>query len=62
MKSFKGHLKRVAGDVKLTYEEASTVLAQIESCLNSCPLGYAGSSDDDIEVLTPSWTTSHGPP
>ena len=62
MKSFKGHLKRVIGEVKLMYEEASTVLAHIEGCLNSRPLGYAGSSDDDIEVLTPNWTTSRGPP
>lgn len=52
VKSFKGHLRRVVGDVKLTYEEASTVLAQIECCLNSRPLVPIGNSDD-LEVLTP---------
>ena len=54
VKSFKMRLKRVVGDVKLTYEEAITVLTQIESCLNSRPLVYTNALDDDgIEVLTP---------
>ena len=54
VKSFKMHLKRVVGDVKLTYEEAITVLTQIESCLNSRPHVYTNALDDDgIEVLTP---------
>ena len=54
VKSFKMHLKRVIGDVWLTYEEANTVLTQIESCLNSHPLVYIDSLDDDsVEVLTP---------
>ena len=34
MKSMKSHLKRVVSDVKLSYEELSTVLTQIEACLN----------------------------
>ena len=54
VKSFKMHSKRVIGGVRLTYEEANTVLTQIESCLNSCPLVYTNSSDDNnVEVLTP---------
>ena len=54
VKSFKTHLKRIVGDVRLTYEEMSTVLAQIEACLNSRPLVALNSLDDDsIEVLTP---------
>ena len=47
VKSFKMHLKHVVGDVKLTYEEAITVLTQIEICLKSHPLVYANASDDD---------------
>ena len=34
VKSMKSHLKRVVSDVKLSYEELSTVLTQIEVCLN----------------------------
>ena len=42
------------GDVKLTFEELLTVLAQIEACLNSCPLiPVSVPDDDDIEVITP---------
>ena len=34
VKSVKFHLKRVLGDSLLTFEEMSTLLAQIEACLN----------------------------
>ena len=54
VKSAKTHLRRVVGDVKLTFEELSTVLAQIEACLNSRPLVPVNVPDDDsIEVITP---------
>ncbi len=36
VKSTKTHLRKVLGEVKLTYEEMSTVLSQIEACLNLC--------------------------
>lgn len=49
----KYHLKRIMGDTKLTYEELSTVLAQIESVLNSRPLHELGSGADCIDTLTP---------
>ena len=52
VKSFKTHLRRVAGKVKLTFEEMVTVLAQIEACLNSRPL-TALNADDGVEALTP---------
>ena len=53
VKSFKMHLRRVVGDVKLTFEETMTVLAQIEACLNSRPLCPNPCDDDGIEALTP---------
>jgi hypothetical protein len=53
VKSFKSHLRRVVGDVKLTFEELTTVLTQIEACLNSRPLVALSVPDDGIEALTP---------
>ena len=54
MKSAKTHLRRIVGDVKLTYEELSTVLTQIEACLNSRPLVPVNTPNEDgIQVLTP---------
>ena len=42
------------GSVRFTYEELTTVLAQVEACLNSRPLAPMWLLDDDaIEVLTP---------
>ena len=48
----KMHLKRIVADVKLTFEELTTILTQIESCLNSRPLAPLPDSDDGIEALT----------
>ena len=54
MKSFKTHLTRIVGNSKLDFEEMSTVLAQIEACLNSRPLSaIPHNNDDGIEMLTP---------
>ena len=53
VKSAKTHLRRIGGDVKLSFEELTTVLTQIEACLNSRPLVYTKSPDEDgIEILT----------
>ena len=45
-------MRRILGDVKLTYEDLSTLLSQIEACLNSRLLVPLRSDDDEIGALT----------
>jgi len=53
VKSMKYHLRRVLGNVKCTYEELSTILCQVEACLNSRPITPLSSDPADIQPLTP---------
>ena len=53
VKSAKLHLKRVVGNSMLTFEELTTVLSQVEACLNSRPLVSLACSEVGIDVLTP---------
>ena len=53
VKSMKIHLRKVVGEAKLNFEELTTVLTQVEACLNSRPLTPLPDSDDGIEALTP---------
>ncbi|XP_036145895.1 uncharacterized protein LOC118646638 [Monomorium pharaonis] len=53
IKSCKFHLKRIIGGSLLTFEELSTVLIQIEACLNSRPICQLPSTPMDLQPLTP---------
>ena len=41
-------------NVKLTFEELTILLAQVEDCLKSRPLAPLPCDDDGVEALTPS--------
>ena len=53
MRSMKTHLRRIVSGVKLTFEELTTILTQVEACLNSRPLAALPFDDDGVEALTP---------
>lgn len=53
IKSAKFHLKRILGTSHLTFEELSSLFAQIEAILNSRPLCPLSSSPNDFTPLTP---------
>ena len=52
VKSFKAHLNKVIGETKVNFEQLSTVLVQIEACLNSRPLTNLPDSGE-LDALTP---------
>lgn len=54
VKSVKKHLYTVTKGLLCTFEELCTLLAQIESVLNSRPLMPMSENVDDLDVLTPS--------
>lgn len=53
VRSVKHHLKRCVGAHTITFEEMSTLLCRIESCLNSRPIAAASDNIDDYRALTP---------
>ena len=53
VKSFKSDVRRVVGEVKLNFEELTTVIEQVEQCLNSRRLTPLPQAPDDLKVLTP---------
>jgi len=52
IKSMKHHLRRVIGNACISFEEMSTILTQIEACLNSRPLCQIPSDPNDPQAPT----------
>ncbi|XP_039311334.1 uncharacterized protein LOC113006065 [Solenopsis invicta] len=53
VKSVKHHLRRVIGAHTLSNEEFTTLLTQVESCLNSRPIAPLSDDPSDLSPLTP---------
>ena len=53
VQSMKKHFRRIVGDVKLTFEELTTILVQIEAWLNSRLLTEVPEAKNGTEALTP---------
>ena len=53
VKSMKKHFRTVVGTEIFTFEDLSTLLVEIEACLNSRPLCALSTSADSCEALTP---------
>jgi len=52
VKSVKFHLNRIMSSSRLTFEEFSTVICQVEACLNSRPLTPFSNDPNDLTALT----------
>jgi hypothetical protein len=53
VKSLKHHWKRIVGKALLPVEEFSTLITQVEACLNSRPLTALSNEPNDPSYLSP---------
>jgi len=53
VKSFKNHFYKTTVDAAMTFEEASTLVSQIEAILNSRPLTGLSEDPNDLNFLSP---------
>jgi len=53
VRSVKHHLRRVVRDQKMTFEEFTTLLCNVEACLNSRPLAPLTDTVDDYDPSRP---------
>ncbi|GFR15045.1 hypothetical protein TNCT_678551 [Trichonephila clavata] len=53
VKTVKEPLRKILGRSLLSFEELTTLLAEIENIVNLCPLTYVSDDKDDPEPLTP---------
>lgn len=61
VKSIKHHLNRILKDSRLNLEELTTLLCQIEACVNSRPITPLNSDSSEPEALTPANFLIGGP-
>lgn len=53
VKSAKYHVTQVVGDLRLTFEDLSTIFARIEAIMNSRPITPLSEDPTDLTALTP---------